>query len=77
MNGEKKPPTRAEQLRSAIKESVDFKHKHVDKEKRRAMLDKARKWLSGSLEDFLTEMEIGQNDPEYEEFVAIWREFHP
>jgi hypothetical protein len=77
VNGEKKPPTRAEQLHSEVKESVDFKHKHVDKEKRKEMLAKARKWLSAPLEDFLREMEITESDPEYPELVAIWREFHP
>jgi hypothetical protein len=77
VNGEKKPPTRAERLHSEVKESVDFKHKHVDKQKRKAMLAKAREWLSAPLEDFLREMEITENDPEYAELVAIWREFHP
>jgi hypothetical protein len=77
VNGEKKPPTRAEQLHSQVKESVDFKRKHIDKKKRKEMLAQARKWLSAPLEDFLREMEISESDPEYAEFVAIWREFHP
>lgn len=76
VDGQKKPPTKAEQLESAVKESVDFKHKHVDKQTRKRLLANARKWLRAPLEEFLRELEISENDPEYEVLVAIWREFH-
>lgn len=72
----KKPPSRAEQLHRTLKESVDFKGRHKDKEKQLAKLKMARKWLQLPLNEFLSEMKIGPNDPEYEVFVAIWSEYH-
>jgi hypothetical protein len=76
MSTGKKPPRRAEELGKAVRESVDFKGRHTDKQAVAEKLRAARKWLRLPLEDFLREMEISQSEAVYEEIVAIWREFH-
>jgi len=71
-----KASKRATELHETVKDSVDFKHKHIDAVSRQKKLAAARKWLRAPLEEFLRELQIDENDPEYAEIVSIWRSFH-
>lgn len=64
------------ELGRAVRESVDFKGRHVDKQAAARKLEAARKWLRLPLQDFLREIGISETDEAYEEIVAIWRDFH-
>jgi hypothetical protein len=46
------------------------------REERAKKLAAARAYLRRPLREFLEAIEITEADPEYEEFAAIWREFH-
>jgi hypothetical protein len=45
-------------------------------EERAKKLAAARAYLRRPLREFLEAVEINESDPEYEQFAAIWREFH-
>jgi len=46
------------------------------REERAKKLAAARAYLRRPLREFLEAIEVTEADPEYEEFAAIWREFH-
>ncbi len=52
------------------------KHDREAIEERKKKLAAARKYLRKDLHAFLEAVGITENDPEYDELVAVWREFH-
>ena len=75
MSKDKKPPRRAKELQSAVRESVDFKGKQIDRNVAAQKLAAARKWLRLPLREFLEQMGISESDHAYDQIVAIWRDF--